>query len=124
MKSTVALVVALLAANTLAMPTSFPCITVSVINDVNGSNAQATVLANGVPNSIPDLFRHSNIDDHGSIFATSAQLVQFVENAFCSFNEDDHIFPINGRSTFLDLDGDADKATAILLNHFTFQCQI
>ncbi|KAF2475357.1 uncharacterized protein BDR25DRAFT_301068 [Lindgomyces ingoldianus] len=103
----------------------FPDITVSVINDQTGLSAAVTVPSDGTVFPIPMLFGGTALDNNGNILASSAQLVTFVENVFCSFNKGDLIIPINGKDkTFADLDGNKDAATPILLNEFTFQCQV
>ena len=122
----------LFAASALAAPaalsnrqTIFPKISVSVINDLTGASAVATVVADGTVFPILTLFGGSAIDDHGVVTGSSAQLVAFVDNVFCSFNKDDLIIPINGRNfVFADLDGNKDVAVPVGINDFTFQCQV
>ena len=131
MKTTFA-ALSILAASTLAAPaapaarqTIFPKISVSVINDQSGASAVATVVADGTVFPILTLFGGSAIDIYGTVTASSAQLVAFVDNVFCSFNKDDLIIPINGRNfVFADLDGNKHVAAPIDINDFTFQCQV
>src|ERR1700712_440730 len=94
MKTTFA-ALSLLAVSALAAPpapparqTIFPKIAVSVINDQTGASAVATVVADGTVFHLLTLFGGSAIDIHGVITASSAQLVAFVDNVFCSFNKD------------------------------------
>ena len=102
-----------------------PKITISVINDLTGASAHTTVAADGTVFPIRTLFGGSVLDVDGKVMASSAQLIQFVENVFCSFNKGDQIIPINGRNfVFADLDGNKDAAIPINLNDFTFQCQV
>ena len=120
-----------LLSTTFALPaldtrqTIFPKISVSVINDITGASAIATVVADGTVFPILELFGGSVLDQDGVVVASSAQLVAFVDNVFCSFNKGDLIIPINGKNfVFADLDGDKAVAKPRALNQFTFQCQI
>ncbi|KAL1642020.1 hypothetical protein SLS61_009866 [Didymella pomorum] len=107
-------------------PTPVSQITIRIFNDQAGANAEASVLADGVPRSIPDLFRGKAIDNNGDIFGTSAQLVRFSDSTKCSLtnlNVPDWVFELDGRArNFADLDEDASKAERVWLNGFTFQC--
>lgn len=124
MKSILALV-AFFSASLSASPIKFtpPSVTVSVINGITGYSAQATVPADGTVFTVPDLFQNSDIDERGQILATSAQLIQFVEGVFCSFNRDTTVVPLNPTTTFTILNAE-DVTSPALLNDVTFQCQV
>lgn len=132
MKTSFAITLALLTTTITALPTTltprqtiFPKISISVINDLTGASAVATVVADGTVFPILTLFGGSRIDIDGIVTASSAQLIAFVDNVFCSFNKDDLIIPINGKNfVFADLDGNKEVAVPINLNAFTFQCQV
>ncbi|KAF2799798.1 hypothetical protein K505DRAFT_332263 [Melanomma pulvis-pyrius CBS 109.77] len=132
MKPSFATTLALLTTGITALPatltprqTIFPKISISVINDLTGASAVATVVADGTVFPILTLFGGSRIDIDGIVTASSAQLIAFVDNVFCSFNKDDLIIPINGKNfVFADLDGNKEVAAPINLNAFTFQCQV
>ncbi|KAH7108754.1 hypothetical protein B0J11DRAFT_543750 [Dendryphion nanum] len=119
-------VVTFLNAVAFAAPSYSPRITISVTNDLTGRNAVTTIPANGRFQNISSLFKNSAIDEHGRILASSAQLVGFVENVFCSFNNKDIVIPLNSAATFAVLGRDLESASLVptLLNNFQLQCQV
>ncbi|KAF2119431.1 hypothetical protein BDV96DRAFT_684030 [Lophiotrema nucula] len=129
MKTTFA-AVALLFGAAIAAPASTKSsqdgtqIKVSVINDQSSRNADATVAADGVANPIRDLFAKTAVDANGRIIASSAQLIQFVDNVTCCFSKNGQLIPITGRLTFADLDGNKGVAIPVDITDFTFECRI
>ncbi|KAF3042879.1 hypothetical protein E8E12_003039 [Didymella heteroderae] len=113
----------------LPVPSATPIsqITIRIFNDQTGANAEASVPADGIPHSVPDLFRGKAIDNKGDILGTSAQLVKFSDSTKCSLvnlNIRDWVFELDGRArNFVDLDEDTSKAVPVWLNGFTFQCR-
>ena len=78
MKSTLALVFGLFAASIYAAPAAVDArtgsdVTVSLINDQSGANAQVTISADGSDQSIKDLFGNTAIGATGNVLASSAQ---------------------------------------------------
>lgn len=125
MKITSVISIAFLNAVAFAAPSHLPQISISVINDVTGKNAIATISADGRFQNVSDLFKNSAIDEQGRILASSAQLVGFVENVFCSFNNEDIIIPLNNEVTFAGLGRNPASALSLtLLNNFQLQCQV
>lgn len=108
-------------------PTPVSEITIRIFNDQSGANAEASIPADGVPRTIPNLFRGKAIDSNGDIFGSSAQLVKFSDSTKCSLtnlNVKDWAFELDGRArNFVDLDEDLSKAELVWLNGFTFQCR-
>lgn len=100
-----------------------PQITVSLINDQTGMNAQATIPANGAIFAISDLFANTRVDDVGCVFASSAQLIRFVDNVFCVFQVNHITIPINDKWTFINFDT-ARPSALVNLNEVTVQCEI
>lgn len=100
-----------------------PHIVLSLTDDQSGRSAHATVPANGDIFTIPELFSGSILDHDGHIAASSAQLVQFVENTFCIFSNGQVIIPINDKRTFIQFDG-SEPIALVQLNEVTFQCEI
>ncbi|ORY13620.1 hypothetical protein BCR34DRAFT_561822 [Clohesyomyces aquaticus] len=131
MQLTLALLTTLLTATTLAAPStslskrsSYPQITVSLIDDRTGASAKATVLGDGLARNITDLFHGTVMDRNGSIIATSAQLTQFADATKCFFQNYNWIINMNGRELqYVDLDGDEKSAAPVILNGFNLQCQ-
>lgn len=125
MKAYFTLAIPFVSALASASPVTFkiPYITVSVINDITGHSAQATVPADGTVFSIPELFQNSIIDVNGQILASSAQLIQFSKEASCSFNKGATVVPLNSQNTFATLNAE-DVAVPAELNYVTFQCQV
>lgn len=128
MKFTIAITSAILAfaSGINAIPSPIPQITIRIFNDQTGANAEATVPADGVPRSVPDLFRGTAIDSKDGIIGTSAQLTKFSDSTKCTLlniNVRDWAIQLDGRAkNFVDLDGDRSKAVPVWLGGFTFQC--
>ncbi|KAF2011057.1 hypothetical protein BU24DRAFT_427266 [Aaosphaeria arxii CBS 175.79] len=99
-----------------------PTVTLSLINDQSGANAPATVNADGTVYTIPSLFSGSRVDNAGNILASSAQLVKFPTDVYCSFNAPGKTVNINSRQTWVDLDL-TPGAVPVNLNGFTFTCK-
>jgi len=114
------------ASSSTAIPSPIPQITIRIFNDMTGANAEATIPADGIPRSIPDLFRGTSIDSKDGIIGTSAQLTKFSDTTKCSLtnlNAQNWVIELDGRAkNFVDLDGDVSKAVPIWLGGFTFQC--
>jgi hypothetical protein len=111
----------------ISSPTLVSEITIRIFNDQTGANAEASIPADGVPYSIPDLFRGKEIDSDGDIMGTSAQLVKFSDTTKCSLvnlNVRDWVFELDGRTkNFVDLGEDTSEASLVWLNGFTFRCR-
>ncbi|KAH7113252.1 hypothetical protein B0J11DRAFT_562232 [Dendryphion nanum] len=128
MQFTIALAATLFVSAINAVPISgssdtIPNITISLINDRTGANAQATVRGDGLARNIPDLFRGTAIDQNGQYLATSAQLIGFTEHTRCFFQNYNWIINLNGKDlTYVDIDGDKTKATPINMDGFNLQC--
>ncbi|KAF2260323.1 hypothetical protein CC78DRAFT_536494 [Lojkania enalia] len=127
MKFTLALFTAVFASAISAAPAvsheTLPSITISVINDLTGASAQATVPGDGIARMLPDLFRGTAIDQNGAIVATSAQLIKFSPDTRCFFQNVNWIINLNGKDlTFADLDGNKDVAIPTYMNGFNLQC--
>ena len=96
-----------------------PYITLSVINDLTGYNAQATIPADRTNFPLIELFRNSSININSYILATSAQLVQFARRVSCLLNRDNIEVPLNSRKTFTILNTE-DTTTAADLSYIIF----
>ena len=100
-----------------------PYITLSVINDLTGHNAQATIPANRTIFPLVELFRNSSININSYILATSAQLIQFARRVSCSLKRDNIEVSLNNRKTFTVLNAE-DTTTAADVSYVTFQCHV
>lgn len=127
MKSTFAVVLAFFAASLIAAPTgSSPAITIQFANDISGRNADATLIADGNPNAVANLFAGSPIDNGGKIIATSAQLVNFPQGVFCVIKAFDGtvITNLNTDKTFADLDGNPNAAIPTVVSGDAIICEV
>lgn len=127
MQFTTALCAAILASAISAAPTlssreAFPSITISITNDLTGANAAVTVLSDGLARNLTDLFPGTAIDQHGAIVGTSAQLIKFNQKTHCFFQNYNHIINLNKDQTFVDLDGNKERAIPVYMNGFNLQC--
>jgi len=131
MKSTLSLVFALFAASISAAPAAsskrdFPAITIQFANDMSGANADATLVANGTPNSVAHLFAGSSIDNGGEIIATSSQLVNFIQGLSCVVTgyQGTVIASLSTDKTFADLDGNPNAAIPTVVSGDSITCEV
>ena len=112
MQFTLAAVVACLAASVSAVPSSIaakrtaPSVTLSLINDQSGRNANAAIVADGGANHISQLFHGSAVDDmtaNHDILATSAQLIAFPQGIECTLDLGATAFYFDDQATFVRL---------------------
>jgi hypothetical protein len=116
----------LTASATAAASPRLPRVTVAVRNEFNGKVAEGTVIANGRFTRISELLKESEIDENGIILASSAELVRFKGNVFCSFHIGNVVVPLNSTSPLVDLDSNPNVALLepLVLNDALLQCQI
>ncbi|KAF2666890.1 hypothetical protein BT63DRAFT_427304 [Microthyrium microscopicum] len=124
MQFTIATIVSLLAAVSMAAPADRT--TVQLTNDQTGRNAAAVIPLDGIPRQITALYGGSAVDNAGLITATSAQLIQIVQGAACVFAGPGGaaFATLNDRKTFVDVDGNPANAIPVVLNDATLQCEL
>jgi hypothetical protein len=100
-------------------------VTVSLINDQSGANAAKPIPANGNELSIKDLFGNTPVGTAGSVFASSAQLIQFTQTTHCTIKNNGQVIGnINFQQTFADIDGNNAAAVPINLDYATIACAV
>jgi hypothetical protein len=124
MKSFIAAAVALLATSVTAVPLTArqpPDITFSLINDLSGASLQSTIPADSNIHSFADLFGSNT-----PILASSAQLVNFPQGLFCCITDASGkvLARLNFMQTFVDLDGNPNKAIPQDLSADGIQCEL
>jgi hypothetical protein len=126
MRSAVAIAVAFFGSSLFATLAHIPYITVAVTNGFTRGTVWAAIMANGRLRRIPDLFRHSNIDEDGHIRATSAQFVRFVRRRLLRVSQGRVCCFSNSITPLVVLDGNPDVAflEPLLLTDFRSQCRM
>jgi hypothetical protein len=102
-----------------------PLSTIQLTNDFTGANAIRSVPANGVANTLANVFVGSVLVKDGQVKATSVQNIApqgpFI-NCVVQNAAGVTVGEINNQKTFLDLDGDKDKAVETDVSAFTIKC--
>lgn len=137
MKASIVASILALSSSALAFPTTTATttqqlFTINLANDVSGANAIRSVVVNSGANKFSTLFAGTALQKDGRIKATSVQNVNPVGGRVSCIIQDPSglIIPagkaerINDQTTFVDLDGDKNKAKETDVGDFTITCTI